>query len=184
MIGVFSGQHMGQRMGQRMGRQARTGTAPLDRVRWQRRLRECFTARTCKTRPHDPVRNEPSGDVFQFFGRIFPKTTQRPATLGAVVVASGQLDLHAWHVIRDQTPLWLVLWLFVGKTQLCRHLCDSDLAGLQRQLQVFNAFRRRSKPVIALARQMMPQLLDQDRLRLHLGRRKRREPSQFIRIFW
>ena len=36
---------------------------------------------------------------------------------------------------------WFILRLFVGKTQLCRHLCDSDLAGLQCQLKLLNALR-------------------------------------------
>jgi hypothetical protein len=79
VIGVF--------VHQDMGKQARAGTAPLDRAGWQRCLRECLAARAGHAGPHDAGRGEPAGDVFQLLGHILAKTAQRAAALGAVVVA-------------------------------------------------------------------------------------------------
>jgi len=86
-------------------------------------------------------------------------------------------------VIRDGAALWFVFWLLIGEAQLGRHLGDRDLARLQGQLQLLDTLRRRPKPVIAMARQLMPQLLDQDSLRLHLDQQKSRELPEFIGVF-
>jgi hypothetical protein len=40
---------------------------------------------------------------------------------------------------------------------------------LQCQLQLFRRLGRRAEPVRPMPRKLMAQLLDQDRLRLHLG---------------
>jgi hypothetical protein len=178
MIGVFVNQDMGQ--------QAGAGTAPLDRAGWQRRLREGLAARAGHARPHDAGRGEPAGDVFQLLGHILAKATQRAAALGAVSVAGRQLDLHPRDVIGDRPTLGLVVLLvglLIGGLQLRRHFGDGDLAGFQRELELLDRLGRGAEPVVPVARQLMPQLLDQQRLRLRLGQQKRREPTQVLGVF-
>jgi hypothetical protein len=70
-----------------MGRQARAGTAPLNRAGWQRRLREALAAGTGEARLDDAGGDKPAGGVFQFLGHILAKAAQRGAAPGAVVVA-------------------------------------------------------------------------------------------------
>lgn len=65
----------------------------------------------------------------------------------------------------------------------CRHLGDSDLARLQRQLELFDALGGCAEPSGAMACQLMSKPLDQDGLGLHLSQQKRCELSQFFRIF-
>ena len=170
-----------------MRQKAWTWTAPLDRARRHRGLRKGFAARTHHARPHDAVHDEPPGNVFQFFGHILAQTAQLAAALGAVVVAGGQLDFHAWDVIGDRPAFGLVPKIMggrlIGKTQLCRHLGDSDLACFQRQLKLFDTLGRCAEPSGAMACQLMSKPLDQDGLGLHLGQQKRCELSQFFRIF-
>jgi|GEM_PF-6546242 len=132
MVGVFVDQYMRQ--------QARTRTAAFDGARWQRCLCEGLTARTCKSWAHDTIYDEPTGNVLQLFGDVLAEATQPTAALGAIVVARGQLDFHARDMIWDRAALGFVFWFFVGKTQLCRHLCDSYLADLQCQLKLLDAF--------------------------------------------
>lgn len=142
MVGVLVDQHMGQ--------QTRPRPSAFNRARWQCSLCERLTARTGKARPYNAVHDEPAKNVFQLFGYIFSQTTQTAAALGAIIVATGQFNLHARDVIWDRTSLWFVFWFFVWKTQLCRHLGNSDLARFQRQLKLFDALRRRSKPMMTL----------------------------------
>jgi hypothetical protein len=52
--------------------------------------------------------------------------------LGAVVIASGQLNFHARNMIRDRSALWFIFGFLVEQAQLCRHLGNRDLAVLQR----------------------------------------------------
>ena len=142
MVGIFVDQHMRQQTGAR--------TPAFDRARWQSCLCEALATRTRKARPHDAVHDEPTGHVFQFFGDVFTQAAQRPATLGAIVVAGGQLDFHARDVIRDRAALGFILWFFIWKTQLRRHLGNRDLAGFQGQLKLFDALGRCAKPMVAL----------------------------------
>jgi transposase len=55
--------------------------------------------------------------------------------------ADGRGGKHAQDVIWDRAALGFVLWLFVGETQLCCHLGDGYLAGLQCQLKLLKMNR-------------------------------------------
>jgi hypothetical protein len=114
---------------------------------------------------------------------ILAEAAQRPTAMGAVLVAGGQFDLLARDVIGNGTALRLVLLLIVRKVQLRGHLGDGDLARFERQLKLLDRLRRGAKAMVAVTRELVAQLLDQHRLRLHLGEQKRREPPQFLGIF-
>ena len=174
VIGVFVDQHVRQ--------QAGPGTTALDGTGRQRRLGEGLAARTGEAGPDDPVHDEPARHVLQFFRYIFAQTPQRTTALGAVVVAGGEFDFHPRNVIGDRPALRLVL-LLVGKPQLRGHLGDRDLARLERQLELLDGLRRRAEPMAAVTRQLMPELLDQHRLRLHFRQQERREAPQIARVF-
>jgi hypothetical protein len=88
---------------------------------------------------HNAVHDEPARNVFQFFGHILTEAAQSTTALGAILVASRQFHFHARDVIWDRAALGFVLWLFVGETQLCCHLGDGYLAGLQCQLKLLDA---------------------------------------------
>jgi hypothetical protein len=115
--------------------------------------------------------------------RILAQAAQRAAALGAIVIAGGQFDLLTRDVIGDRPTLRLVLRLFIGNLQLHDDLCDGDLAGFQRQLKLLDRLRRGAKPMVAVAGQLVAQLRNQQRLRLHLGQQKRRECPQVFGIF-
>jgi hypothetical protein len=169
-----------------MGQQAGAGTSPLDRAGWQRRLCEAFAAGTGEARPHDAVHDEPAGEVFQLLGHIFAQAAQRAAALGAVSIAGRQLDFDARDMIGDRPTLRLVVLLvglLIGRLQLRGHLGDGDLAGFQRELELLDRLGGCAKPMVPVARQLMPQLRDQQRLGLHFGQQKRREPTQVLGIF-
>ena len=166
-----------------MGKQAGAGTSPLDRAGWQRRLCECLAARAGEARPHDAGRGEPTGHILQLLGDILAKTAQRAAALGAVSVAGRQLELHPRDVIGDRPTLGGVLRLLIGRLQLRGHFGDGDLAGFQRELALLDRLGGCAKPMVPVAGQLMPQLRDQQRLRLHLGQQKRRDPTQVLGVF-
>ena len=128
MVGVFGDQHMRQ--------QAGAGTAALDRAGWQGGLCEGFAAGTGHARADDPVHDEPAGHILQLFGHILAQAAQRPAAMGTVIVASGQLDLLARDMIGDGPTLRLVLLPFVRQAQLRGHPGDGYLAGFQGQLKL------------------------------------------------
>ena len=128
MIGIFVDQHLGQ--------QAGTGSATLDRAAWQRGLREAIAARAGHPGPHDPVHDEASGHIFQLLGHIFAQPAQFAATLDTGRVAGGQLDLHAWNMVRDRLALWFVGWCIIGQAKLCGQSGDGDLTHLQSQLEL------------------------------------------------
>jgi hypothetical protein len=178
VIGVF--------IDQDMGKQARAGTPSLNGAGWQRRLRECLAARAGHARPHDAGRGEPAGEVFQLLGHILAQAAQRAGALGAVSVAGRQLDFDARDMIWDRATLGgvlLLVGLLIGRLQLRRHFGDGDLAGFQRELQLLDRLGGCAKPMVPVAGQLMPQLLDKQRLGLHLGQRKRREPTQALGVF-
>jgi hypothetical protein len=89
-------------------------------------------------------------------------------------------------MIWDRPTLRLVLLLvglFIGRLQLRGHFGDGDLAGFQRELQLLDRLGGCAKPMVPVAGQLVAQLLDQQRLRLHLGQQKRREPTQIPGVF-
>jgi hypothetical protein len=114
--------------------------------------------------------------------RVLAQAAQRAAALGAIVIAGGQFDLLARDVIGDRPALRLVLLivvLLVGKLELCGDLGDGDLARLERQLKLLDRLRRGPEPMVAVAGQLVAQLRNQQRLRLHFGQQKRRETPQW-----
>lgn len=175
MVGVCGDQDMRQ--------QARAETVTLD---WRDGKGACvqdLAAGTGKARPHDPVHDEPSRNIFQLFSHILAEAAQRPAAMATVVVTGGQFDLLARNVAGDKTALRLVLLPFIRKAQLRGHFGDGDLTGLQSQLKLLDRLRRRVKPVPAVTGELVARLLDQRRLRLYLSQQKRREPLQFLGMF-
>jgi hypothetical protein len=54
---------------------------------------------------------------------------------------------------------------------------------LQRKLQLLGGLGRRAKPVRPVPGKLMAQLLDQDRLCLHLGQEPRGEAAQLLGVF-
>jgi len=87
-------------------------------------------------------------------------------------------------MVRDRPTLRLILLLDIRQLHPCGHRGGGDLAGLERQLQLFGGLGRRPEPVRPVPRQLVPQLLDQDRLRLHLGQKPRGEAAQLLGVFW
>jgi hypothetical protein len=175
MVGILVDQHMGQ--------QTRAGATAFDRTRRERRLHEAFTAGAGQAGSHDPVHDEAAGDVFQFFRDIFPDPAQAPAAIGAGLGTGRQLNFHPRDVIRDRTTLGTVLLLDVRQLHPRRHRGGGDLAGLQGQLKLLGGLGRRTKPVRPMPGQLVPQLLDQDRLRLHLRQKPRGEAAQLLGVF-
>ena len=129
------------------------------------------------------VHDEAAGHIFQFFSHIFTQTAQLAAAIGAGRVAGGQFDLHAWNMVRDRPALRLVGGCILWQTQLCGHCGDGDLAHLQGQLQLLGGLRRGPEAMGTMARPLVPQLLDQNGLRLHFGQQKGGECPQFRRVF-
>jgi hypothetical protein len=89
-------------------------------------------------------------------------------------------------MIGDRATLGGALLLvgpLIGRLRLRGHLGDGDLAGFQRELELLDRLRRGAEPMDPVARQLMPQLRDQQRLGLHLGQQKRREPTQVLGVF-
>jgi hypothetical protein len=54
---------------------------------------------------------------------------------------------------------------------------------LKRELQLLRRLGRRAKPVRPVPSQLMTELLDQNRLRLHLGQKPRGEAAQLLGVF-
>jgi hypothetical protein len=81
-------------------------------------------------------------------------------------------------VIRDRPALRLVLLLDVGEPQPGRHRRGGNLAALERELQLLGGLRGAPEPVRSVAGELVAELLDQDRLRLHFGQKTRREGTQ------
>ena len=174
MVGVFADQNMGQ--------ETRAGAAALDRARGQRGLDEAFTAGTGQPGANDPVHYKAAGDVFQFLGDILADPTQTTAAIGTGICARCQLHLHPGNVVRDRAALGFVLPLDVRQPHLCRHRGGGDLAGLKCQLQLLRCLGRRAKPMRPVPGELMAQLLDQDRLGLHLGQEPRSEAAQLLGV--
>ena len=175
MVGIFVDQHMRE--------QTRSRPATFDRAAWQRGLREAIAARAGHPWAHNAVHDESTGDVFQFFGHILAQPPQLAAALGTGCIAGGQFDLHARNVIGDRLALRFIDRCVLWQAQSGGQSGDGDLAHLQRQLQLLRCLRRWPKPMGALASQLMPQLRDQNRLRLHFGQQKCGECPQFRRVF-
>ncbi len=176
------GKMIGELADEDMRQEARSGTAALDRARRQWRLDEPLAPRARQARSHDPVHDEPSGDILQLLGDVLAEPAERAAAARAALLAGGELDLHARHVIRDRPPLRLVLLLDVRKPKPGRHRRGGDLAALEGELQLLRRLRGRTEPVGSVTGELVAELLDQDRLRLHLGQKPRREGPEVFGI--
>lgn len=135
------------------------------------------------SRGRDPVHDEAAGDIFQFLGHILADPAQPAAAVGAGVGTRAELHLHPRNVVRDRATLRPALLLDVGQAQPRRHRRRGDLAGLQRQLQLLGGLRRGAKAMTDVAGQLVAQLLDQHRLRLHLGEEPCGEGAQLLWVF-
>ena len=108
---------------------------------------------------------------------------QVPAAIGTGICARRQFDFHPRDVVWDRTALGFVLLLDVGQLHPCCHCRRGDLTGLERELQLLRRLARRAKPVRPVPSQLMTELLDQNRLRLHLGQEPRGEAAQLLGVF-
>ena len=129
------------------------------------------------------VHDKAAGHIFQFFGHILTQAAKLATTMGAFCTAGGQLDLHTGDMVRDRFALRLVGGGIVRQAQLGRQRGDGDLTRLQGQLQLLCGLRRSHEPMGTMARQLVPQLLDQNRLRPHFGQQKCCECPQFQGAF-
>lgn len=166
-----------------MRQQARTGTAALDGPRGQRSLDEAFTARTGQPGADDPVHDEAAGDILKLLRDVLADPAQAAAAIGTGIGTGRKFHFHPRDVVRDRAALRFVLLLDVGQLHSRRHRGGGDLAGLQGQLQLLCRLGRRAEPVRPVSRQLMAQLLDQDRLRLDLGQEPRGEAAQLLGVF-
>ena len=166
-----------------MGQETRSRAAPLDRARRQRGLDEPVAAGAGQPRADDAVHDKPARDILEFFGDVFADPAQAPATIDTGVRARRQFHLHPGNVIRDRTTLGFVLLLDVRQTHPRGHRGGSDLAGLKGKLKLFRCLGRGPEPVRAVPCQLMPELLDQDRLRLHFGQKPRGEAAKLLGVF-
>ena len=123
-----------------------------------------------------------AGDVFQLFGHIFAQAAQVAAAVGAFRVGRGQFDLGAGNMVRDRFAPWLVCGCVIRQAQLGGHGGNGDCGRFQRQLQLFGRLGRCPEAMDAMACQLVPQLLDQHRLRLHFGQQNCGERPQFGRV--
>ena len=166
-----------------MGQETRSRAAPLDGPRRQRGLDEPVAAGAGQPGPDDAVHDEATRHILQFLGHILADPAQAAAAIRAGIDARGQLDLHPGNVVGDRAAPGFVLLLDVRQLHPRRHGSGGNLAGLKRQLQLFGGLGGGPKPVRPVACQLMAQLLDQDRLRLHLGQKPRGEASQLLGVF-
>jgi len=194
MIGILADQHVSQ--------QTRPRTAPLDGPRGQRRLNKLLAAGASQPGANDPVHDKPAGDVFQFVDHILTDPAQAATAIGTGIGSRAEFHLHPRDVVRDRAALGFVLLLDVRQLHPRRHRGGSNLAGLQRQLQLFRCLRRGPEPVRPVSRELMSRssfrsvhwtarsccagqflTLDQDRLSLHLGQKPRGEAAQLLGVF-
>ena len=106
-----------------------------------------------------------------------------PAAIGTGIGDGAEFHFHPRDEVRDRTALGFVLLLDVGQLHPCCHRCGGDLAGLERELQLLRRLGRRAKPVRPVPSQLMTELLDQNRLRLHLDQEPRGEAAQLLGVF-
>lgn len=166
-----------------MGQQTRPGATALDRARRQRGLDEAFAASAGQPGADNPVHDEAPRNILQLFRDVLADPAQATAAIGTGIGAGHQFHLHPGDMIRDRTALGFALLLDVRQTHPRRHRGGRDLAGLKSQLKLFCRLRGRAEPVCPVPGQLVPQLLDQDRLRLHLGQKPRGEAAQLLGIF-
>jgi hypothetical protein len=124
-----------------------------------------------------------AGDVFQLFRHILADPAQAPAAIGTGICARRQFHFHPRDVVRDRTALGCVLLFDVRQLHPCGHRGGGKLACLQSQLQLFRSLGRGPEPVRPVPGQLVPQLLDQDRLRLDLSQKPRGEAAQLLGVF-
>ena len=175
MVGVLADQYVGEQSGSR--------SAAFDGPRRQRRLGEAVAACAGEARTCDPVHDEPSRDVLELLGHILADLPKPATASGAVICLGQKMDHRARHVIGNGSALGLALLLGgLRQAQLRRHGGRGQLARLERQLQLIGRLGRSSKPVRTVPGKLVAQLLDQDRLRLHLRDQALREGAQIIGI--
>jgi hypothetical protein len=124
-----------------------------------------------------------AGDVFQLFRDILADAAQAAAAIGTGLGTRGQFHFHPRDMIRDRPALRFVLLLDVRQAHPRCHRRRRDLAGLERQMKLFRRLGRRPEAMSPMPGQLMAQLLDQDRLRLHLGQKPRGEAAQLFGVF-
>ena len=119
--------------------------------------------------------------VLEFLGDVFAQTTEPPSTSRAGVLAGGNLDLHARHVVGDRpapgAARFLVLVL-LGQAQAAHDGAGRHLARLERQslprtrsgVELLGALARGAVAMRPSPCQPMPELLDQGGLSLHPSR--------------
>jgi hypothetical protein len=86
-------------------------------------------------------------------------------------------------MVGDRTALRFVLLFGIRQLHPRGHRGRCDLAGFQGKLQLLGRLGGRAKPVRTVPSQLVPELLDQDRLRLDLGQKPRGEPPQLLGVF-
>jgi hypothetical protein len=166
-----------------MGEQSGSGTSALDGARGQRHLDEALATAAGQPWPDDPVGDEAAGHVFEFFGHVLADPAQLAAAIGAGVSRRVELHLQARDMVRDRPALRPLLLLDLRQAQPRRHRSGCDLTRLQRQLQLLGRLGGGAEAMRLVSSQLVAQLLDQDRLRLHLGQKSRRESAQLLGIF-
>ncbi len=76
----------------------------------------------------------------------------------------------------------LLVLVLLGEPQPADDGAGRHLARLERQLELVGALARGAEPVCPVARELMAQLLDQQRLGLHLGDQEPCEGLQIARV--
>lgn len=177
MVGELRDQHVGQ--------QPRAGSAALDRARGQRRLHEALAAPAGEARPGDAVHDEAPRHVLELLGHVLPQASEAAAALRAGVLAGGDLDLHARDVVGDRPALGaarVLVRVLLGQAQPAHDGTRGHLARLKRQLQLLGALPGRPVAVRPVARELVPEPLDQGGLRLHLGDQEAGERLQITGV--
>ena len=174
MVGILADQHMGQ--------QTRPRAATLDGPRRQRGLNEALAAGASQPGPDDAVHDEAPRHILQIFSNILPDPAQAAAAICAGIRTGAEFDLHRRDMIRDRAALGFVLLPDVRQLHPRGHRSGGNLAGLQGQLQLLGGLGRGSEPVRPMPRKLVPELLNQDRLRLDLGQKPRGEAAQLLGV--
>lgn len=175
MVGVFADQHMREQAGAR--------AAALDGAGRQRRLDKALAAGAGQPEADDPVHDEAARHILELLGHVLADPAQLAAAVSAGVRGGADLHHHARDVVRDRTALRLALLLDIGEAQPRRHRRRGDLARFQRQLQLLGRLGGGTEAMRPMPGQLVAQLLDQDRLRLHLGQKPRRKGAQLLGVF-
>ena len=143
---------------------------------WTKRSQQAQASRGAD----DPVHDEAARHILELLGHVLADPAQLAAAVSAGVRGGADLHHHARDVVRNRTALRLSLLLDIGEAQPRRHRRRGDLARFQRQLQLLGRLGGGTEAMRPMPGQLVAQLLDQDRLRLHLGQKPRRKGAQFF----